>query len=83
MLIQLYVDALNSWKDVIRNSPGVITRATLDAPTLIPDSQYPLITSERRIQSAVFSNPNGYFTNSTLSSFILTTLGGDYTPPTP
>lgn len=83
MLIQLYVDALNSWKDVIRNSPGVITRATLDAPTLIPDSQYPLLTSERRIQSAVFSNPNGYFTNASLSSFVLTTLGGDYTPPTP
>lgn len=81
MLLQLYVDVLYSWASTITNSPGVITRASLSAPTMIPDSQYPLYTSERVIQNAVFSNPNGYFSNAALSSFILTTLAGDYTPP--
>lgn len=83
MAIQLFVDPLYSWASTIRNSPGIIVRATLDAPTMIPDSQYPLLTGERIIKTAVFTNPNGYFSNHTYSSFILTTLGGDYTPPTP
>ena len=83
MLLQLSVDVLNSWPGIIKNSPGVITRASLSAPTMIPDSQYPLLTGEGIIQNAVFSNPNGYFTNPADSSFVLTTLGGDYTPPTP
>lgn len=81
MSIQLSVDPLQSWASTILNSEGIIIRATLPAPTMIPDSQYPLLTSQRTIQNAVFSNPNGYFTNPVESSFILTTLSGDYTPP--
>lgn len=83
MALNLMVDVLYSWAAFVRNSEGIIIRATLPAPTMIPDSQYPLLTSERRIQNAVFSNPNGYFSNAADSSFILTTLSGDYTPPTP
>lgn len=81
MSLQLSIDPLYTWASTILNSEGIIIRATLPAPTLIPDGQYPLITSQRVIQNAVFSNPNGYFLNAANSSFILTTLSGDWTPP--
>lgn len=83
MSIQLFVDVLQSWAATVRNSEGIIVRASLEAPTMIPDPQYPLLTSQRTIQNAVFSNPHRYFLNSNDSTFILTTISGDYTPPTP
>lgn len=83
MSLQLLIDPLHTWAATILNSEGIIIRASLDAPTMIPDSQYPLFTGERIIKTAVFSNPEGYFSNPADSSFILTTLGGDYTPPEP
>lgn len=83
LALQLSVDPLMSWSNVIKNSEGIIVRASLAAPTLIPDNQYPLLTSQRIIKNAVFTNPNRYFTNPIESSFILTTLSGDYQPPTP
>lgn len=83
LALQLSVDPLMSWISTIKNSEGIIVRASLPSPTLIPDNQYPLLTSQRIIKNAVFSNPDRYFTNPAESSFILTTLSGDYQPPTP
>lgn len=78
MYLTLVVDALETYAEGIKKSPGIITRASyLDHPTDIVDNQYPILTDKRIVKNIAFtkngSTPVTHF-DANNSSCILTVM---------
>ena len=78
MYLTLAVDALETYAEGIKRSPGIITRASyLDHPTDVVDNQYPILTDKRILMNAVFTNSSGAMVShfdANSSSCILTVI---------
>lgn len=78
MYLTLAVDALETYAEGIKESPGIITRASyLDHPTDVVDNQYPILTDKRILMNAVFRDSTGAMVShfdANRSSCILTVI---------
>lgn len=77
MYLTLAVDALETYKEGIKKSPGIITRASyLGHPTDVVDNQYPILTDKRILKNIVFTQTGTPVTHfdSNRSSCILTVM---------
>lgn len=77
MYLTLAVDALETYAEGIKKSPGIITRASyLGHPTDVVDNQYPILTDKRIIRNLVFTNQGNMVSHfdSNRSSCILTVI---------
>lgn len=84
MYLTLAVDALETYADGIKKSPGIITRASyLNHPTDVVDNQYPILTDKRILMNAVFTNSSGAMVShfdANSSSCILTVIRDNELP---
>lgn len=77
MYLTLVVDALETYAKGIKNSPGIITRASyLGHPTDVVDNQYPILTDKRILRNIVFANEGNMVSHfdANRSSCILTVI---------
>ena len=84
MYLTLAVDALETYKEGIKKSPGIITRASyLGHPTDVIDNQYPILTDKRILKNIVFKGNGGtpvtHF-DANRSSCILTVMRDNESP---
>lgn len=84
MYLTLVVDALETYAEGIKKSPGIITRASyLDHPTDVVDNQYPILTDKRILRNIVFTNSGGAMVShfdANRSSCILTVIRDNELP---
>lgn len=84
MYLTLAVDALETYAEGIKKSPGIITRASyLNHPTDVVDNQYPILTDKRILMNAVFTDSRGAMVShfdSNRSSCILTVIRDNELP---
>lgn len=80
MYLTLAVDALETYAEGIKKSPGIITRASyIGHPTDVVDNQYPILSNKRILRNIVFTTKGKMVSHfdANRSSCILTVIRDD------